>query len=493
VSTLVGYLSTLLPVRREERGLAAFLYLLLVLMVMADWVGKIGSDSLFVKRFGVQYVPLMYVVTPVVMLLTAALLFAVIDRVKRRTLLLAYVAAVVLASVVIQAMLPLGGLVYPVAYVFTHGVKETIYLVFWVYAGNLFDSEQSRRLFPLFAGAVLVGKIVGGGLATGLADAIHSENFIGAQALGFMVCFALLIAYRRLPEGRGRHVDDTHRPKGVAETLRDSVAGYRAVASDRVLRTLGLNVFFWYVLMQMGMYLYLVGLDASSVSGSAIQSEDTFTRLYASVYTSASIVALGIQVLLTSALLRRFGVAIALLVLPVWYLLSYASAAITFNFVTAVAIQLGERVWIPAVHRPTTELVYSQISARIRPRARAFLSGGVNAVGNLAASGALLGTAALGLDARYVLALATGLSVFFVANAWSLRRVVGRRIAENLTSGEGELRRNAVQMLSGEHRIVPTAALRAALISAPPDVEHGVRSALMRRDALAVALDAKAD
>jgi ATP/ADP translocase len=493
MTATLGYLRGLLPVRREERGLAAFLYALLVLMVLADWVGKIGSDSLFVKRFGVQYVPVMYVITPIVMLATAALLFAVIDRVKRRTLLLAYVAAVVLASVAIQAMLPLGGLIYPVAYVFTHGVKETIYLVFWVYAGNLFDSEQSRRLFPLFAGAVLVGKIAGGAVATVLADTIHSENFIGAQALGFMLCFALLLAYRRLPEGRGRHVEEQHRPKGVAETVRDSVAGYRTVASDRVLRTLGLNVFFWYVLMQMGMYLYLVGLDASSVSSSAVQSEDTFTRLYASVYTSGSIVALGIQVFLTSAVLKRFGVAMALLVLPVWYLLSYASAAITFNFLTAVAIQLGERVWIPAVHRPTTELVYSQISARIRPRARAFLSGGVNALGNLAASGVLLATAAMSLDPRNVLAVGAGLSVCFVANTWSLRKVVGRRIAENLTSSEGELRRNAVQMLSGEHRIVPTAALRAALVSAPPDVEHGVRLALMRRDALAVALDAKAD
>jgi ATP/ADP translocase len=493
MNSLIGYVRTLLPVRPEERGLTAFLYVLLVLMVMADWVGKIGSDSLFVKRFGVEYVPIMYIVTPIAMLVTAALLFAIIDRVKRRALLLGYVAAVLLASVVLQAMLPLGGLVYPIAYVFTHGVKETIYLVFWVYAGNLFDSEQSRRLFPLFAGAVLVGKILGGAVATGLADAIHSENFIGAQALGFMLCLIFLLAYRGLPEGRGRHVDGGHRPKGVGETVRDSLDGYRAVASDRVLRTLGLNVFFWYVLMQMGMYLYLVGLDASSVSASATQSEDAFTRLYASVYTSASLVALAIQVFLTSALLRRFGVALALLLLPVWYLLSYASAAIAFNFVTAVAIQLGERVWIPAVHRPTTELIYSQISSRVRPRARAFLSGGVNAMGNLAASGLLLGSAGLGLAASNVLALAAGISVVFVANAWSLRGVVGRRIAENLTSPEGDLRRNAVQMLPGEHRIVPTAALRAALVSAPADVEHGVRLALMRRDALALAVDAARD
>jgi len=53
-----------IPLRRGEWGLAIFLYVLLTLMVAADWVGKLGADSLFVKRWGVNYVPVMYIVTP---------------------------------------------------------------------------------------------------------------------------------------------------------------------------------------------------------------------------------------------------------------------------------------------------------------------------------------------------------------------------------------------------------------------------------------------
>src|ERR671935_1908758 len=209
------------PLRRGEWGLGLFLYALLTLMVGADWVGKLGADALFVKRYGVQYIPWMYIVTPIAMLAVSALIFFFVDRVRRRTMLLWYVAGVTVLSVVIQLGITFpiaGNIVQPISYVFAHGVKETIYILFWVYAGNLYDAEQSKRLFPFFAGSVLVGKIAGGFVGTAIAPIVHAENFIGAQALGFFVCFVGLALYRRLPEGSGGRVQDKHRPSGLGAT-----------------------------------------------------------------------------------------------------------------------------------------------------------------------------------------------------------------------------------------------------------------------------------
>src|SRR3989442_10321184 len=238
------------PLKGGEWRLGLFLYALLTLMVAADWVGKLGADSLFVKRWGVNYVPVMYIVTPVVMLAVSAMIFFFVDRVRRRTLLLWYVAGVTLLSVAIQAgvtfqgQLENGWLVQPISYVFAHGVKETIYILFWVYAGNLYDAEQSKRLFPFFAGSVLVGKILGGAIRAGIAPLIHAENFIGAQAVGFMVCFVALVVYRALPEGHGSRLAK-EQSKGIPPSLKDSVGGYRAVASYRMLPTFCVSVFFW--------------------------------------------------------------------------------------------------------------------------------------------------------------------------------------------------------------------------------------------------------
>jgi ATP/ADP translocase len=178
----VSLLRDAVPLRRGEWGLALFLYFLLTVMVGADWVGKLGADALFVKRYGVQNVPWMYIITPIAMLVVSALIFFFIDRMRRRTMLLVYVFAVTLLSVGIQYAITtdaIGNVVQPISYVFAHGVKETIYILFWVYAGNLYDAEQSKRLFPFFAGSVLVGKILGGVIGAAIAPALHAENFIG--------------------------------------------------------------------------------------------------------------------------------------------------------------------------------------------------------------------------------------------------------------------------------------------------------------------------
>jgi ATP/ADP translocase len=481
------------PLHRGEWGVGLFLYLLLTLMVAADWVGKLGADALFVKRYGVEYVPVMYIITPIAMLAVSALIFFFVDRMRRRTMLLWYVAGVTLLSVAIQAgitfqeQFEFGWLVQPISYIFAHGVKETIYILFWVYAGNLYDAEQAKRLFPFFAGSVLVGKILGGVVGAAIAPTVHAENFIGAQGVGFLVCFVAIALYRGLPEGHGSRVQD-ERPHGVRATIGDSVEGYRAVASDGMLRTFGVGVFFWYFLMQFGNFLYLVGLDQQA-TGTGTASEDFFSQLYASVYTSSSLVALGIQSFITGSLLRRLGIARVLFVLPLWFVGSYAAAVQNFNLITAIGIQLSERIVIPAVHRPAAELVFSQVVASVRPRARAFLSGGVNAFGNFAAAVALI----LGL--RYtnndtLLVMATALSGVYVYNALHTMRVFGRRIVQNLTSVEPDVRRSAAQILASEGRAVPEELLRSLDGRIPADVEHGVRAALTRRGLLAIAADA---
>ncbi|HVR88176.1 MAG TPA: hypothetical protein VHG53_01360 [Candidatus Limnocylindria bacterium] len=488
---MIGYLRGLMPVRRDERATVLLLYGLLVVMVLADWVGKVGADAIFIKRVGVTYLPVMYILTPLVMLAASGVLFALVDRMSTRRLLVLYIAGTMVLSVVTQLALVVGSVDYWWAYIFAHVVKETIYLVFWVYAGNLFDSEQSKRIFPLFAGALLVGKI-GAGIAAGaLQPVLHSENFMTVQAVGFALALALVALFRRrLPEPARSAA--TSRGSGLRAGVRDLRDGYRAVAMDRLLRPAGVGIFFWYLLMQIANYLYIAGLDSASTSATAQGAEDSFALLYASVYTSGSIIALVIQTLITGSLLRRFGVAAVLFVFPLWYLATFSAAWVALTLVTAVLLQVGERIIVPAIHLPATQVIYSQIAAELRPRARAFFSGGVNATGNIAAAVILL-AGGIGPDPRALLLFCTACSAGFVGNIVLVRRALGRRIAENLRSEDPELRRNATQMLHGEASAVPTEHLRAVLGQASADIEAAVRLALTRRGALAAAVEANAE
>ena len=488
----MSWLRSLFPVRREERGIVFLLYTLLSVTVIANWVGKVGSNSIFIKSVGVTYLPIAYLIAPVVLLVASSVIFSLVGRMRRRDLFIWYVGIVTVLSVAAQVLLPVTSTDYWFTYVLAQVVKDTIYLIFWVYAGNLFDSEQSKRIFPLFAGSLLVGKIVGGVMAAALTPLIHSESFMAIEAAGFALAFVILVLFRRhLPEGEGAVVDEKAQPKSIGERMAGSLNGYKLVSRDTLLRPFGVNIFFWYFLMQIANYLFAAGLDAASRAGTLQQSQDDYTLLYASVYTSGSIVALGIQTVLTGGLIRRLGVSVVIFAFPLWYLATFGAGtyfglAAGAGLLIAVLLQAAERIVIPAVHLPATQIIYSQVASSVRPRARAFFSGGLNAVAEIGAALVLV-AGAISASPQVVLGFGTVCSALFVVNTVSLRRALGRRIVQNLRSEDPELRRNASQMLHGEGRAVPTAELQGLLGESSADIEARVRLALTRRGKLRVA------
>jgi AAA family ATP:ADP antiporter len=488
----VIWLRSLYPVRRAERGIVGLLYTLLSITVVANWVGKVGSNSIFIKSVGVKYLPIAYVIAPVVLLVASSVIFSLVGRMRRRDLFIWYVGIVTVLSVAAQVLLPVTSTDYWFTYVLAQVVKDTIYLIFWVYVGNLFDSEQSKRIFPLFAGSLLVGKIVGGFMAAALTPVIHSESFMAIEAAGFALAFVILILFRRhLPEGEGAVAVEKGQPKSIGERMAGSLNGYKLVSRDKLLRPFGVNIFFWYFLMQIANYLFAAGLDAASRAGTLQQSQDDYTLLYASVYTSGSIVALGIQTFLTGGLIRRLGVSVVIFAFPLWYLATFGAGtyfglAAGAGLLIAVLLQAAERIVIPAVHLPATQIIYSQVASTVRPRARAFFSGGLNAVAEIGAALVLI-AGAISASPQVVLGFGTVCSALFVVNTVSLRRALGRRIIQNLRSEDPELRRNASQMLHGEGRAVPTAELQGLLGESSADIEARVRLALTRRGKLRVA------
>jgi len=314
---------------------------------------------------------------------------------------------------------------------------------------------------------------------------------MAVEALGFALALVVLVLFRgRLPEGEGEVTVEKARPTSIGRRLAGSLSGYRLVSRDTLLRPFGVNIFFWYFLMQIANYLFAAGLDTATKAGTLQQSQDEYTLLYASVYTGGSLVALAIQTFLTGGLIRRFGVSVVIFAFPLWYLVTFGAGTYFgltagAGLLIAVALQAAERIVIPAVHLPATQIIYNQVASAVRPRARAFFSGGLNAVAEIGAA-LLLVAGAINAGPQVVLGFGTVGSALFVANTVSVRRALGRRIVENLRSDDPELRRNASQMLHGEGAAVPTSELEGLLGEGSADIEARVELVLARRGRLRV-------
>src|SRR5262245_58601963 len=75
-----------LQVRPGEGRLAAWLVLLMFLPSAGGAIGSPSIEALFYDRFGVQYLPYMYVALGLVTMVTALLLTALLGRASRRRL-----------------------------------------------------------------------------------------------------------------------------------------------------------------------------------------------------------------------------------------------------------------------------------------------------------------------------------------------------------------------------------------------------------------------
>src|SRR5207253_8577212 len=102
----VSWLRGLFPVRREERGIVSLLYVVLAITVIANWVGKVGSNAIFIKNVGVTLLPIAYVLAPVVLLVASSLIFSLVGRMRRRDLFIWYVGVVTVLSIAAQVLLP---------------------------------------------------------------------------------------------------------------------------------------------------------------------------------------------------------------------------------------------------------------------------------------------------------------------------------------------------------------------------------------------------
>ncbi|HEX9494318.1 MAG TPA: hypothetical protein VGA38_00990, partial [Candidatus Limnocylindria bacterium] len=119
------WLRGLFPVRRDEQGIVLLLYALLSITVIANWVGKVGSNSIFIKNVGVAYLPIAYILAPVVLLLASSVIFSLVGRMRRRDLFIWYVGIVTVLSIGAQVALPIFSSDFWFTYVLAQVVKDT--------------------------------------------------------------------------------------------------------------------------------------------------------------------------------------------------------------------------------------------------------------------------------------------------------------------------------------------------------------------------------
>jgi AAA family ATP:ADP antiporter len=299
----------------------------------------------------------------------------------------------------------------------------------WNLTNALFDTRQAKRLFGLIGSGASLGAITGGALARFLVGPVGGAvNLLLVLALLILMA-AVLVSFVSVRRVRGRA--ERTRQAADATKVRDT---WREIASAPYLRQIAAVVFLLTIATQWTAFQLSLVADRR-FGGNA----DDLTEFFGIFNVTLGIFSFLVQILATGRLLRNFGVAVTLLVLPMSLAAGDALIFLFPAFWSVLLTNAFDQGLRFSVDKATHELLYLPIAvadrARVKNAIEIVLSGVADAFGAVCLGLITLGffvLPGLGLDLRGIAALNACLLGGWIAVAWRLRGGYVRTIHESI-------------------------------------------------------------
>ena len=242
--------------------------------------------------------------------------------------------------------------------------------VFWSVLTDLFSSRQAKRLFGLIAAGGTAGAVAGSLFTSQFAKYLSTEGLLLLPVL--VIEAGLLCAWELERQTVAfKDADASSDDLQPTETARPSNSGlWNAIT--HILRSpyLQLICLFIFFVQFCGTQMYF---EQAEIVKAALPDESDRTQLFAYMDLATQVLTLVAQVLLSSFLLRRFGVAVALMILPVVYLFSFSALAFSSSLhVLVVAVVIGRATGY-GITVPAREILFTVVRREDKYKSKSFI------------------------------------------------------------------------------------------------------------------------
>ncbi|KPN16843.1 MFS transporter [Xanthomonas sp. Mitacek01] len=412
-------------VRRDEIAIVLvastfFFCVLTALMLLRPVRDALGMSQ------GMDGVRWLFVGTALVTLAVNPVFAWLAARLRRMPMLAATYGFIILGLVCFWALLQfapgmIGTRSGQAFYVWFSVVNLFATMVFWALLAERLDGDQGKRLFaPISVGGTL-GAIAGPWLTAQLAAPLGTPALL--LVAGALLLAALCTAWallRLLPARAVAPGEPRDGPVGGS-----AWAGLRALARSPYLRGIAS-----YVLL-MALMATLVYFTRLQMVAAVADDVDTRAAVLGSIDMWTQVGVLVLQVALTGQLIRRFGLGIALAVLPLATAIGFIGLAVYGSFVVLVVLEAGTRAIQRGITRPAREALFTVLDREDTYKAKSLVDTFVYR------SGDVLGAQVEGALARVGLAIGGLLGVVLpLAFAWAALGIwLGRAHARRAATG----------------------------------------------------------
>ena len=286
--------------------------------------------------------------------------------------------------------------------------------VFWSFMSDLFNQEQSGRLFAFIAAGASLGALIGPLVPTLLAGAISLESLMLIAAIVLVFTIPVVLYLERLKSVE-LHNEDVNADLSAARIGGNPFAGFKMFFSNPYLLAIGAFILL-YVAIGSFAYFEQKNLLAQFDRG-------TRTQILGGVDFVVNCLTFGIGMFATGRIVTRFGMPVTLALVPVFVAVGLLILAVAPLLTVLLAFQVGRRAGNYGITRPAREMLYTVVDRETRFKAKPVIDIAVYRGGDAVSSIAFAGlTDGLGFGLGAVALVGAG-----IASVWAfVGRYLGR-------------------------------------------------------------------
>ena len=381
-------LSEVMKLKENEWRPVAWSFLYFFCLLGGYYVLRPVRDEMGIQS-GLENLPWLFTATFIAMLLAVPVYGWAATRFPRRSLLPAMYGFFILNLLLFYFAFTSGASISAAARVFFVWLSVFnlfVVSVFWSFMVDIFNREQSRRLFGVIAAGGSAGAISGPTLTAHLVTVVGVFNLLLVSA--GLLSIALLSIWRLRAWARDTAPGDDD----VTALEGHWWDGFARVFQSRYL--LGVSA---YVLLYTTVATFLYFIQAYIVQDAFSDSVQR-TRVFARIDQITNLLTVALQLFFTSRIVARWGLTVLLGIVPVLAALGFLALGWAPVLVVIATVQVLRRAGNYALARPGREMLYGVLPRLDKYKSKNFIDTVVYRGGDAVSGWVYAGMAALGLS-----------------------------------------------------------------------------------------------
>jgi AAA family ATP:ADP antiporter len=407
-----SYLMSVLGIRRDEIAAVAWSFAYFFCILSAYYMLRPIRDAMAIDS-GVSTIPWLFTGTFTVMVVAAPIFGWIASRFPRKQFLpwvyyffVANILIFFVAFSVAQEQMLDQVWIGRAFFVWLSVFNLFVVTIFWSFMADIYSKEQSRRLFGVISAGGSTGAILGPIITGALVIPVGFQNLLPISAL---LLLAGVVCIYRLRHWVRQHEDNSGS---------DSIESGKAIGGSALegMRLVFAKPYFGLIAVALvlanfvGVFAYTYMAELVSIT---FHSTDRQTQVFAWLDAAINVLSFFGQLFLVKHSVRKLGIGPTLALLPLVSAVGFALLAINPVFAIMAALQVVRRSLTFGFSKPTSDMLYSVVSAEEKYKVKNFIETAIYRSGDVIAAWSIRFLSGIGI---------TGLAIICipVAIAWGM-------------------------------------------------------------------------